>query len=78
MVNDTLHLFKKGFQLPCIVGLSVCHHFFSFVTLMPDEVLSKETWFLISLGVKFFTDTTRLFPFTGYMMQGIVTGRRYC
>ena len=58
------YLFKNGFQLPCIVGLSVCHHFFNLVTLIPEEVLSKETWRLISLGVRFFTDTIRLFPFT--------------
>ena len=38
-----LYLFKNGFQLPCIVELSVCHHFFNLVTLMPEEVLSKET-----------------------------------
>ena len=66
MIHKLLHfyLFKNGFQLPCIVGLSVCHHFFNLVTLMPEEVLSKETWRLISLGVRFFTDTIRLFPFT--------------
>ena len=69
-----LYLFKNGFQLPCIVGLSVCHHFFNLVTLIPEEVLSKETWHLISLGVRFFTDTIRLFPFTRWKKITLLKG----
>ena len=47
-----------------MLGLSVCHHFFNFVALMPEEVLSNDTCSVISLEVWFLTDTTRLFPFT--------------
>ena len=69
-----LYLFKNGFQLPCIVGLSVCHHFFNLVTLIPEVVLSKETWRSISLGVRFFTDTIRLFPFTRRKKMTLLKG----
>ena len=47
-----------------MVGLSVCHGFFNFVTLIPDEVRRIETWSAISLVVRFLTETTLLLPFT--------------
>lgn len=66
VINYFAHLFKKGDQFPCIVGLSVCQYFFSFAVLTPDDILSLDTWSFTSLTLMLGTATTRLLPFTKY------------
>ena len=43
MVNVCVYLWRKGVQLPWILGLSVCQGFFSLTVLIPEEDLSSET-----------------------------------
>lgn len=57
-------LFKKGVQVPCMDGFSVCQNCLIFCTLTPDSFLSLSTHSFISSGVLFFTSTILLLPFT--------------
>ena len=57
-------LFKKGVQVPCMDGFSVCQNCLIFCTFTPDSFLSLSTHSFISSGVLFFTSTILLLPFT--------------
>lgn len=57
-------LFKKGVQVPCMDGFSVCQNCLIFCTFTPDSFLSLSTHCFISSGVLFFTSTILLSPFT--------------
>ena len=57
-------LFKKGVQVPCMDGFSVCQNCLIFCIFTPDSFLSLSTHSFISSGVLFFTSTILLLPFT--------------
>ena len=47
-----------------MLGLSVCHGLASLTVFIPELVLRRLMWPATSSTLMFFTDTTRLFPFT--------------
>ena len=55
-------LCKKGFQVPCMDGFSVCQCFRIFSTFSPDSFLRLVTHSFIFSGVIFFTSTSLLLP----------------
>ena len=55
-------LCKKGFQVPCMDGFSVCQCFRIFSTFSPDSFLRLVTHSFIFSGVIFFNSTSLLLP----------------
>lgn len=58
------YLYRNGDQFPCMLGLSVCQYFFSFLTFSPEALPSLHTCSLISPELRLGTGTTWLLPFT--------------
>ena len=64
MVKLIYHLFKNGFQFPCMEGFWVSRGFLSFKVFNPEADLNSSTWVFTSLTDKFFRHTTLVLLFT--------------